>query len=348
VPTSAEQTGAIVAGVTAPARLPVTVVTGTLGSGKTTLIAALLAAPDMSGTAVIVNELAEIGIDQQVLGDAGDGEVVLLSNGCLCCARGTDLAQAVRRLIGTGRSATRPIERILIETSGAADPAPILRQVCFDPQLRGLLRYGGVLCLFDAAFGEGMLAHDPVGYRQIALADMVLVTKTDLVDAADAAARIAALKSLNAAAVITSDKDQALAFLAGSGGPVGKAGSQSWLGVATGADEMHPAVIGTWSLSVEAAIDWPAAEQILRGIYDRHGDAILRTKGVIWTEGDPRPLVIHGIHRHFHRPIRLKAWEAEPGTRMVVIGLAGAAEAARAIEDALKRCRARLSENVIS
>jgi G3E family GTPase len=320
----------------AEVRLPVTIVTGYLGSGKTTLIAALLREPDMSGTAVIVNELADIGIDQSVIADAGASDVVLLSNGCLCCARGTDLANAVRRLIGFGGTSGQVINRLLIETSGAADPAPIVRQVCFDPQMRNRLRYGGVLCLFDAAFGPGHIERDPIGYRQLALADMILVTKTDLVTASDVSERLAWLQRLNSVPQVTVGRREALDFLSGRSRTLGGAGAATWLGgPAMPIEPMHVSEIGSWSITASDAIDWPMADQAMRAIFDRHGDHILRTKGIIHTIEDPRPLVIHGINRHFHRPLRLRAWEGEPKTRLVVIGFPPAREAAGEIADRL-------------
>lgn len=318
------------------ARLPVAIVTGYLGSGKTTLIAALLRQPDMAGTAVIVNELADVGIDQSVIADAGASDVVLLSNGCLCCARGTDLANAVRRLIGFGQSGGHSLRRLLIETSGAADPAPIVRQVCFDPQLRGRMRYGGVLCLFDAAFGPGHVERDPVGYRQLALADMILVTKSELVTSSDLAQRVAWLRRLNPVPPVTIARDEATDFLGGNNRDAGRAGTAAWLGgAAAPMAESHDAEIGAWSISAVDAIDWPVAEQTMRVIFDRHGDHILRTKGIIRTREDPRPLVIHGINRHFHRPLRLGKWEGDPETRIVVIGFPQTGSAAEEIATGL-------------
>ncbi|MQT14784.1 CobW family GTP-binding protein [Segnochrobactrum spirostomi] len=331
-------------GRTAPAdppRVPITIVTGYLGSGKTTLISALLQAPEMAGTAVIVNELADVGIDQSVIADAGASGVVLLSNGCLCCARGTDLANAVRQLLAFGPAGGRPIERVLIETSGAADPGPLVRQVCFDPHLRSRLRYGGVLCLFDAAFGPDHLDRDPVGYRQLALADMVLVTKTDLVDPEATAAVIARLRALNAVPLVTTEPSDAGDFLSGRSREAGRAGSPTWLGTGAEAAEVtHAAEIGSWSIRASAPIDWPIAEQAMRTLFDRHGDHILRTKGIIHTRDDARPLVIHGIGRHFHRPLRLRGWDGAageggegraPATRLVVIGFPPSQQAAEEI-----------------
>ncbi|MEJ2459803.1 MAG: GTP-binding protein, partial [Novosphingobium sp.] len=241
--------------------------TGYLGSGKTTLIADLLSAPGMQGSAVIVNELAEVGIDKSVIDNSAEGEVVLLSNGCLCCGRGADLAVAVRQLVARSLAGGSPIDRILIETSGVADPGPIVRQICFDPQLRSALRYGGILCLFDTAYGNDLLERDPVGYRQIALADMVLLTKTDLSGSEKTGDSVERMKAFNPGAVVTTDKAEAHAFLTGRGGSVGKAGSQSWLGPLGGtADAHHVNRIGTWTVRIDSAIDWPAAEGFLRGL----------------------------------------------------------------------------------
>lgn len=317
-------------------RLPVTIVTGYLGSGKTTLVAALLRQPDMAGTAVIVNELAEVGIDQSVIADAGASGVILLSNGCLCCARGGDLANAVRQLVGVGQSRAQGVRRLLIETSGASDPGPLVREICFDPQLRTRLRYGGILCLFDAAFGPAHVARDPVGYRQFALADMILVTKVDMVTPADLSKHVAWLRCLNPVCPVTIATSDANAFLGGADHNVGRAGSSAWLGgAAVQSMKAHDAELGAWSIRASAAIDWPTIEQAMRIIYDRHGDQILRTKGIIFTQDDPRPMVIHGINRHFHRPFRLDRWEAEPSTRMVMIGFPGALEAVDEIADRL-------------
>jgi G3E family GTPase len=318
------------------ARVPVTIVTGYLGSGKTTLISELLQQPGMAGTAVIVNELADVGIDQSVIADAGASDVVLLSNGCLCCARGTDLARAVRRLLDVGETGGRRVERVLIETSGAADPGPLVRQVCFDPQLRGALRYGGVLCLFDAAFGAENLGRDPVGYRQLALADLVLLTKTDLVEATELDASMAGLAGLNVMPVIAADRQAALAFLSGESRQSGGVGSPTWLGRASVAPDPQPhAAIGSWSVVAVDAIAWDIAEQAMRRIFDLHGDCVLRTKGIIHTQDDPRPLVVHGVNRHFHRPLRLRSWDGVPATRIVVIGFPQARRAAEDIAEIL-------------
>lgn len=319
----------------AAVRVPVVVVSGYLGSGKTTLIASLLSRPVMAGTAVIVNELAAAGIDQSIIADAGAEDVVLLSNGCICCAAGSDLRNAVARVLALRAGRAAPA-RILIETSGAADPGPVLRQVCFDPVLRNRVRYGGVIVTFDAENGLAMLDRDPVGLRQIGLADRLLMTKADIADAGQIAAARALLSSLNPNAPIIQSGDDAARFIAASGRGISAAAMTAWLG-AEGADAppAHDRRLSTWSVFGTGRTDWSRAEPILRRSFDRLGDAVIRTKGIVWTAGDDRPLVIHGIGRHFNRPVRLSAWDGEPRSRFVVIGLPEAAAVAEAAAEAI-------------
>ncbi len=318
-------------------RVPVVVVTGYLGSGKTTLISELLSRPDMAGTAVIVNELAEAGIDQSIIGDAGADDVVHLSNGCLCCAAGSDLRNAVAKLLDHPASGGGGPDRILVETSGAADPGPILRQICFDPILRAKVRYGGVVTLFDAQNGEALLSRDPVGYRQIGIADRILLTKADLVGPAQAQAARALLSKLNPNAPVIDDRAGVTGFIADSGRGISETGVAAWLGAASGRDAVsdHNQPLSTWSVFGTQPVAWSRIEQVLRQAFDQHGGDVVRTKGIVWTEGDGRPLVVHGISRHFHRPVRLSAWDGEPRTRFVVIGFAGAASVAEAIAEAV-------------
>ncbi len=316
-------------------RVPVVVVTGYLGSGKTTLIAALIARPDMTGTAVIVNELAEVGIDQAILGDAGADDVVLLSNGCLCCGSGTDLRNAIARLLR--RRQGLALNRILVETSGAADPGPILQQIHFDPVLRSQLRYGGVLVLFDVLDGQEMLARDPVGLRQLGLADRILMTKTDLAEQEQTEAARRFLLSLNPEAQVTDVRDDAVRFAGTAGRGIANDLVANWFraDAVTAATTLHETAIGTWSVCGDRPVSWRQIETPLGAIFDRHRDNVLRTKGLLWTEEDERPLVLHGIGRRFHRPVRLARWDGAPMSRFVIIGFPGAADAASSIADLL-------------
>lgn len=313
-------------------RVPVVVISGYLGSGKTTFIASLLNQTDMQGTAVIVNELAEVGIDQSILTDAGADDVLLLSNGCLCCGGGSDLRNAVARLLATSQNTGQPIKRILLETSGAADPGPIMKQICFDPMLRSQVRYAGVMTLFDAQHGQNMLARDPVGFRQIALADHILLTKTDITEKAQANDASQFVAGLNPNAEISPLRAEAEQFIAQAGRGVAATDATKWVGKPVSETHSHShdehQILTTWSIRGGKPLDWRLVEQKFHAIFEQHGEDVLRTKGILWTAGDNRPLVIHGINRHFHRPVRLTTWEGEPYSRLVVIGFAGAAAAA--------------------
>ena len=180
-------------------RIPISIVTGFLGSGKTTLIAALLEQPAMQGAAIVVNEFGAVGIDDAVFAQTLDADnVVLLANGCLCCAAGDDLASTIWAL------AMRPIapRRIVIETSGLAEPAPLLRRLMADPRLRQSTRLDAVVTTIDAINGLRILEEQPVALQQCAVADRRLITKVDLVDAAQIAALSKRLFALNRGASV--------------------------------------------------------------------------------------------------------------------------------------------------
>jgi G3E family GTPase len=314
-------------------RTPVVVITGYLGAGKTTFISELLRRPGMEGAAVIVNELAAVGVDQAILADCGADEVVVLANGCLCCAAGGDLRNAVARVLRS-RAAGAPPRLILIETSGAADPGPILRQICLDPLLRSQVRNGGVLTLFDCRLGRDMLARDPVGLRQIGLADAVLISKADLAGASERAEAAAYVRSLNPSARIVEDREAGFGWIAAAGKGVAGIDLREWLG-AVAPSASHDGRLLTWSLESGERLDWARVEPALAAAFDLHGEAALRTKGVLWTSGDERPLVIQGIGRHFHRPVRLSGWSFPPSTRLAIIGFPEAAPAIPLISAAI-------------
>src|ERR1700730_3266971 len=170
------------------ARIPVTVVTGFLGAGKTTLIRALLERPEGANTAVVVNEFGEIGIDHALLRSSSD-TTVLLGNGCICCAVRTDLQDSLRTLFSERGRGTVPIfERVIIETSGLADPGPVLQTIASDRALGVVFRQQGMVAVSDAPGGAGNLAQAPEARQQVALADRIVLTKTDLADNSAAAA----------------------------------------------------------------------------------------------------------------------------------------------------------------
>src|SRR5258707_3882142 len=180
-------------------RIPISIVTGFLGSGKTTLIAALLEQQAMQDTAIVVNEFGAIGIDDAVFAQTLDANnVVLLANGCLCCAVGDDLASTIWAL------AMRPCppRRIVVETSGLAEPAPLLRRLMADPRLKQSTRLDAIVATVDAVNGLENLEEQPVALRQCAVADRRLITKVDLVDAAHVARLSNRLFALNRGASV--------------------------------------------------------------------------------------------------------------------------------------------------
>src|ERR1700760_3783488 len=166
------------------ARLPVIAVTGFLGSGKTTLIRALLARPEGANTAVVVNEFGEIGIDQALLRSSSD-VTVLLGNGCLCCNIRTDLQETLRTLFADrARGAVPSFERVIIETSGLADPGPVLQTFATDRALGREFHLQALITVLDCVNGRGNIERMPEARKQVGLADRVILTKSDLADAA--------------------------------------------------------------------------------------------------------------------------------------------------------------------
>ena len=329
-------------------RIPISLVTGFLGSGKTTLIAALLRQPAMAGTAVVVNEFGAVGIDDAIFAQSVEAEnVLLLANGCLCCTAGDDLAATVWSL---ARRAERP-RRIVIETTGLADPAPVLRRLMGDPRLAQATRLDTVVATIDAVSGLHNLEHQPVAARQCAVADRRIITKSDIAPPANVEALKERLRALNPGAEILEVNHGAVdadSLLSASlyDAKAGLSDVDRWLnaeahhGHAHGHDvqnghNSHSHSVATWLLEEDRLVDWEALLSKLGPIIGRYGESLLRVKGVIHASDDPRPIVIHGVQRMFHPPVRLHSWKSTPGTKIVIIGDRGAGPAVAAIAEAL-------------
>ena len=314
--------------------IPVNIVTGFLGSGKTTLLRRLLASPELANTAVLVNELGEVGLDHLLLRHV-DETTVVLPSGCVCCALRDDLSAAVRDLYGKREQGTIPkFDRLAIETTGLADPAPIIFTLMADPVLRHHFRVGHVVTTVDAVNGATHLTQHPESVKQVAVADRVVLTKTDLTGREHAEALRAACRRINPAAPIFEAAVDPIGpeqlFIGDPADPSGtRQDAWRWLGVAPGTPppetaagqvSPHDRDVYAFSVTVDRALDWTAFGIWLTMLLNAHGDDILRVKGILHVVGVPTPVVVHGVQHLVHPPVHLDGWPTQDrGTRLVFI-----------------------------
>lgn len=307
-------------------RLPVTIVTGFLGSGKTTLINRALRAPALAGALVVVNEFGEVGIDHALI-ERSDDAVVLLENGCLCCSVKGDLVAALTRLYERrGAGAVAPYDRVLIETSGLAEVGPLADVFDAEPSLAARYALAGIVATVDAVNGAATIdAHD-TALRQVALADRLVVTKADLVDADARTAALGALagrlSALNPAADVRAgdgaDPAQMLvAFEAGAAAVVPRARA----GAAFRHLRHDTGRVRHTSLVRDEPFDPHALQLFLDALERAAGPKLLRVKGLLNVEGRPEgPAVVHGAQRLVHRLAWLDRWpDADRRSRLVII-----------------------------
>ncbi len=316
------------------AALPATLITGFLGSGKTTLLNGLLAHRAMADTAVIVNEFGEIGLDHLLIETAFE-DAVLLKSGCICCTVRGDLVDTLATLATRRAAGEIPsFSRVAIETTGLADPAPILHLLMAEPSLTALYRLDRVVTTVDAVNALSQLDAHFEAAKQAAVADRLVLTKTDLVTESVAAEVRARLTALNPAApieiVINGRIEPSVLFA-----PLGSdpAGREDRLAVAAslghghdhdaGADAGHLAHhhgISTVSLVREEPVAWPALRAWLVAVASLRGPDLLRVKGIVNVAGRAGPVVVHGVQHVFHPPVELRAWPDEDRrTRIVFI-----------------------------
>ena len=301
------------------AKIPVTVLTGFLGSGKTTLLRAVLASPDMADTAVIINEAGEMGLDHLLL-EAVPEQVLEMPGGCLCCVRRLDIVTTVRSLIERrDRGAIRGFSRIVIETSGLADPAPILYTLAVDPMLGHMLAFTAVVTLVDATAGLGTLQRHPEAVSQVAVADRILVTKTDLSPLTDDLAGL--LDSLNDWAERLErpvpGTFPALLFAK----PAAVAGRRRLIAQAVTPDAAHTAAIHTISVVLAQPPTRFAFARALGRLAAERGVDLLRVKGLLeFTDRPDRVAVIHAVQHTIYRPEWLERWpDADARSRLVFV-----------------------------
>ena len=294
-------------------RLPVIAVTGFLGSGKTTLIRTLLDKPEGANTAVVVNEYGEIGIDNALLRSSSD-VTVLLGNGCLCCNVRTDLQETLRGLFADrARGAAPSFERVVIETSGLADPGPVLQTLATDRGLGREFHLQALISVVDAVNGEGNIERMPEAKKQVALADRIVVTKSDIADAVTTGRLVEKLGSLNAAPVgfaVEGEIEPSFQLTE----PFSPRHNFD-LG---GAEHSHG--LCSFALIFEKPLSWAGFEQTMTVLTALRGPDLLRVKGLIAIEECRGPVVVHFVQHVAHPPVELEDWpDGDRRSRLVFV-----------------------------
>jgi G3E family GTPase len=311
-------------------RIPVSVITGFLGSGKTTLINRLLKQPEMNRVAVVVNEFGEISIDHDLV-EVSSEQMMLLNNGCVCCVLRGDLEETLRELFVKRRKGEIiDFERIVIETTGLADPAPVMQTLMTDTMLQAQYRLDCVVTLVDAVNGLQQIETMSEPVKQAALADRLVITKSDLTEESALARLEDRLRALNPQAPMKRavNGEVELAFLVG----VGLANTRSrledverWMGAeAHGGDDTHAhrhdTAVKSFSLRYERPFSWAAFSQCMEVLTTLRGPDLLRVKGLVNVAGHRGPLVVQGVQHLFHPPVELTDWpSADRDTRLVFI-----------------------------
>ena len=339
------------------APIPVAILTGFLGAGKTTLLNFLLKDLFLGNAAVIINEFGDVGIDH-LLVERADENVIEMTSGCLCCTIRGDLIDTMHDLLARrGRGEIKRFDRIVIETTGLADPAPVLHSVMSEPGLLAACRLEGVITVVDAFNGMATLDTHREAIKQVAVADRLVLTKVDLLEGREGEdtlfAIIARLRKLNPAArILTTHRNEATAerlFTMGLFNPARKTPDvQAWLAAEayetaekngrrhrhhrhSHAEEhgghhhddvsRHDEHIRSFSFSEANAISPQGLELFMELLKSYHGENMLRMKGIVKVSDDPkRPVVLHGVQHVFHPPVRLASWpDGDERTRLVFI-----------------------------
>ncbi len=331
----------------APAFTPVNLITGFLGSGKTTLLNRMLRSPRLADTAVLINEFGEVGLDHELI-ERIDENTVLLQSGCLCCTIRGELADAIKALHSRRARGEVPLyRRLLIESTGLADPLPILTTIAADPSLRHHYRLGVVVATVDAVNGMSQLDSQPESRKQAAVADRLVLTKTDIAEAGETDLLLARLRRLNPSAPVRYAVDPALDPSALIGDDLFDLEAKSrevalWFdeafaqaGHAHHAHHRHDPNrhgddIRAFAFSLDAPINWIAFGLWLSMLLNRHGESVLRVKGLLALEGETAPVAIHAVQQLVHAPTHLPRWpSSDRRTRLVFI--------ARGLDEAMVR-----------
>jgi G3E family GTPase len=283
------------------ARIPLTVITGFLGAGKTTLLKSFLETPQGQGTAVVVNEFGATGIDDALMRESAD-ETILLGNGCLCCITRTDLQRTLRRMaIERERGEMPDFQRIVIETSGLADPSPILQTFATDRALGETFAVEAVVTVVDAVTGADTLGWSAEARKQAILADRLVVTKTDIAGEGDADALAAQLRKLNPGAEI-------LQAVNGVLDPTRLTEPASDQRNAFVAEAAHSDGIVSFVLADSKPTPWPVFARAMETLMAMRGPDLLRVKGFLNVAGCAGPVVVQFVQHLAHPPVELAGW----------------------------------------
>jgi len=326
--------------------IPVNIITGFLGSGKTTVLRHVLSDPAFARAAVLINEFGEIGLDH-LLVERLDQSTVLMESGCICCTLQDDLRTTLRDLHARrARGAVPPFDRIIIETTGLADPTPVMATVMSDPMLRHHLRIGNVVTTVDAVNGPVTFDRFAQSGKQVALADRVLLTKSDLTDEDQCARVEARIHALNPHVRIERTVQGAagpdvLTGLGSARSAERDAEMRGWLSTAAayrdrlrnsphahlerarGADFQASAVSSSPALhalvmTLDEPIEWTSFGLWLSLLVQRHGENLLRFKGLLNVSGSDTPVMLHGVQTLLHPPEHLDRWPADERTSLLV------------------------------
>ncbi len=328
-----------IAGKRDDVRTPVTIVTGFLGSGKTTLMNKALRDPSMARTAVVINEFGEISIDHALISTSNDN-IMVLENGCLCCTVFGDLVQTLNRLYHSREAAEMDFDRVIVETSGLADLAPVLQAFLSEPTLEGLYRVGSVIATVDAINGPHTLTEHKVSVGQVALADHILITKLDLLPETSRTTGLelltTRLRLLNQSAIISAadaspfDPIQLLKQ-AGPDPAAGGEAAKQWLAGATRVNapqaahdthqHNHDSKIASFGLIRDIPLPREALSLLLTSLERHLGPGLLRVKGFVNVAEEPdQPAVIQGAQHLLHNLTWLERWpDSDRRTRIVFI-----------------------------
>lgn len=324
--------------MTASIITPVTLLTGFLGSGKTTLLNRLLKHPSMSETAVLINEFGAVSIDHLLVREASEN-MIIMSNGCICCSVAGDMVTALRDLYFKRANNEIPMfKRVVIETTGLADPAPIMHTLIEMPLVAARYSLSGIVVTVDAAHGMKQLDDHFESVKQAAVADRIVITKTDLVAREMTEKLRARIAALNPGAIIfeavAGEIDPDLLFDTGLYQPGAKtADVQKWLRAEayrplpakTGLFEprekpRHDERIRAFAVIIDAPVIWQNLVDALEMLTSMRGEQILRIKGIVNVANEAAPRAIHAVQHTIYPAARLPLWpDADHRTRLVFI-----------------------------